>query len=460
LDLGLLFYFSNFGTGSRTFYSSTNATYNPSGALIDGEYAVTAFNDPALGPNSTAGGLITADASNDPNGRAFITSGGGFGNVLLTDVVPLASGTSVNIEFSVANLNLNNSDPQPEILFIVRDGLFTTNLASYNAGPVPRDGKWHKFSYAFTMPPGFVDITYEMFDNSSFPVNFAIDNVSVGKSRKSNFAALPTGQRIPVEVIKTVDVVTKAVLGTRVYSENGLLEYTRPFANGLQLSVGDCPDLLASVDGSNVTTTIEQGCAGGLAANRRTSFYYKGQVLTGTEVAYVDATGASAALKPAGWTLGACASAGGGGATVQIEVEGVVGCAAGVEVTQWVTFQDGIPTGGVFYTDSAGLLQAIQPVGWTRGACERANPAIIPSVQRQTGAGSIVIPVNARSVTVTVIAGTPTAAIGGGAAVTLPTGISLTWAVDKGGTLGERLSQPFTFAGLAGHDFIVTTTRE
>jgi hypothetical protein len=63
-------------------------------------------------------------------------------------------------------------------------------------------------------------------------------------------------------------------------------------------------------------------------------------------------------------------------------------------------------------------------------------------------------------VTVTVIAGTPTVAIGAGAAVTLPAGVSLTWAVDKGGALGEKLSQPFTFTALAGHDLIVTTTRE
>ncbi len=62
--------------------------------------------------------------------------------------------------------------------------------------------------------------------------------------------------------------------------------------------------------------------------------------------------------------------------------------------------------------------------------------------------------------TVNVYAGAPTVAIGGGTAVALPAGTSLSWSVDRGGDTGESLSGAFVFTGAAGHDFIVTSTRE
>lgn len=89
-----------------------------------------------------------------------------------------------------------------------------------------------------------------------------------------------------------------------------------------------------------------------------------------------------------------------------------------------------------------------------------ANPQIDSTLQRQTGAGAVNIPAGARSVTVTVVTGTPTVAIGGGAAVTLAAGMTLTWAVDRGGPDGETLQDAFVVTGLAGHDFLVHTTRE
>ncbi|MFB8347918.1 hypothetical protein [Streptomyces niveus] len=89
-----------------------------------------------------------------------------------------------------------------------------------------------------------------------------------------------------------------------------------------------------------------------------------------------------------------------------------------------------------------------------------ANPAVGSTIQRQTGAGIVTIPAGARSVTVNVYAGAPTVAIGAGTAVALPAGTSLTWAVDRGGDAGETLEDGFVFTGAAGHDFIVTSTRE
>jgi hypothetical protein len=89
-----------------------------------------------------------------------------------------------------------------------------------------------------------------------------------------------------------------------------------------------------------------------------------------------------------------------------------------------------------------------------------ANPQIDSTVQRQTGAGNVTIPAGARSVTVVVYAGAPTVAIGGGAAVSLAAGTSLTWGVDRGGAAGEQLQDAFVFTGAAGADFLVTSTRE
>lgn len=89
-----------------------------------------------------------------------------------------------------------------------------------------------------------------------------------------------------------------------------------------------------------------------------------------------------------------------------------------------------------------------------------ANPVIDSTVQRQTGAGAVTIAAGARSVTVNVYAGAPTVAIGGGTAVALPAGTSLTWSVDRGGDTGETLQDAFVFTGAAGHDFVVTSTRE
>ncbi|MGV9913407.1 hypothetical protein [Streptomyces tendae] len=88
------------------------------------------------------------------------------------------------------------------------------------------------------------------------------------------------------------------------------------------------------------------------------------------------------------------------------------------------------------------------------------NPAIDSTVQRQTGAGTVTIAAGARSVTVVVYAGAPTVAIGGGTAVPLAAGTSLTWGVNQGGDSGETLQDEFVFVGAAGADFLVTSTRE
>jgi hypothetical protein len=89
-----------------------------------------------------------------------------------------------------------------------------------------------------------------------------------------------------------------------------------------------------------------------------------------------------------------------------------------------------------------------------------ANPVLDGTIQRQTGAGTVTVPAGARSVTLIVYAGSPTVAIGGGAAVPVAAGTSLTWGVDRGGDAGESLQDAYVFTGAAGADLLVTTTRE
>lgn len=89
-----------------------------------------------------------------------------------------------------------------------------------------------------------------------------------------------------------------------------------------------------------------------------------------------------------------------------------------------------------------------------------ANPEVGSTAQRQTGAGTVTVPAGARSVTLLVLAGTASVAIGGGAAAVFPAGASATWSVDRGGQAGEQLGDEFVFTGVAGSDFAVLTTRE
>ncbi|MET8609816.1 hypothetical protein [Streptomyces misionensis] len=106
---------------------------------------------------------------------------------------------------------------------------------------------------------------------------------------------------------------------------------------------------------------------------------------------------------------------------------------------------------------------AYTPTGTVKRCTEpptAPGPQLESTIQRQTGAGAVTIPAGARSVTVVVYAGSPTVALGGGAAVTLNAGTSLTWSVDQGAAGGESLADSFVFTGVAGGDLLVSSTRE
>jgi hypothetical protein len=120
-------------------------------------------------------------------------------------------------------------------------------------------------------------------------------------------------------------------------------------------------------------------------------------------------------------------------------------------------------TGALTHVDSTLDGAAYAAVG-TVVRCEApvapANPVLDGTIQRQTAAGAITIPAGARSITLVVFSGNPTVAIGGGTAVAVPAGTSLTWGVDRGGDAGESLQDAYVFTWVAGSDFLVTSTRE
>ena len=121
-----------------------------------------------------------------------------------------------------------------------------------------------------------------------------------------------------------------------------------------------------------------------------------------------------------------------------------------------------VSSAGVVTTTDTTLdgTTAYVPVG-AIGVCKiDANPVINSTLVRQTGVGVQTIVVGARSITVTVLAGNPTVSIGGGPAVVLVPGLSMTWDIDYGGKNGETLAQAFTFTGNASSDFYVHTIRE
>lgn len=120
-------------------------------------------------------------------------------------------------------------------------------------------------------------------------------------------------------------------------------------------------------------------------------------------------------------------------------------------------------TGALTHVDTTLDGAAYAPVGAVQrcaAPATPANPVIDGTVQRQPGVGTITIPAGARSITLVVYTGNPTVAIGGGAAVAVGPGTSLTWGVDQGGDTGESLQDAYAFTGVAGSDFLVTTTRE
>lgn len=100
------------------------------------------------------------------------------------------------------------------------------------------------------------------------------------------------------------------------------------------------------------------------------------------------------------------------------------------------------------------VLGTLQPCATGSGG-GGTTEVLDSTVQRQVGAGNIVIAAGARSVTVTILTGDVTVDLGQGV-TTLPAGNAFSWSADSA---GGSLSDAFTFTGVAGSDFIVQSTR-
>lgn len=88
--------------------------------------------------------------------------------------------------------------------------------------------------------------------------------------------------------------------------------------------------------------------------------------------------------------------------------------------------------------------------GGGRPAC--SSTTVDPHLSRVTGIGNLVVAAGARSVTITVLAGTTDVQINGDSSVTLPAGMSLSWGVDD---CTQTLADSFTFTNDAGGDDFV-----
>lgn len=107
-----------------------------------------------------------------------------------------------------------------------------------------------------------------------------------------------------------------------------------------------------------------------------------------------------------------------------------------------VTYECGIYSRAVTATGGGG--------GGGGETCTSAT--VNPHIQRLTGDGSIVIPVGAKSVTVTVLTGDTSLQINGDAAVVIPAGVSLSWSVDS---CSQTLADNFTVTNDAGGDDVI-----
>lgn len=141
----------------------------------------------------------------------------------------------------------------------------------------------------------------------------------------------------------------------------------------------------------------------------------------------------------------------GGNPTVTIDADPAVTLVPGMSLTWAVDDRTESLLNAFTFT---GTASSDMIVFTTSGPLE--TDVLDSTINRLTGAGSVIIPAGASSTTITVISGAPTVQIGAGPSITLSAGMSLTWAVDSE---NEDLLDAFTFTGFASSDFVVTSTR-
>lgn len=339
-----------------------------------------------------------------------------------------------------------------------------TLIGSANTGPITASG-WRRYNYKFVSPA--TSLNYILRNNS--PVtggnDLVMDEIHFSRVNRQHFTLLPRDRVIPVEIHK--QICDGVVSVKQVVSSDGLTIYTIPDPTGLILVAG--APIISSSSSSGVTqsTSIQSEILCDTVTSFLRTYTTSGGVVTVSDTTLDGLTPYS----PVG-TVGVCTPASVGTEIDVVYSTSSVICVTNVGVsTPWFVRQRNLvnnSTGNITstiteYSLDGSTWTAVIPTGTIVAGdcpCTQTNPLIDSTFARQTGVGTQTIAAGARSVTVTVVSGTPTLSISGAGAINLVAGLTQTWSVDNGGLAGESLQDSFVFAGIAGSDFFVSSTRE
>jgi hypothetical protein len=240
----------DFGTGgannARTQVSarpgaSTTYTFVPAGNVLNGEYAITSFNDTGLAGFNNRLDTLTADGSGAPTGNALIVNAalgpGEFYRLLVPGLTP---GRTYGVRYKVISTNISPTANSPSIqLQIIENGV---TVASQVSGSIS-----NTLSTWTTPPPAAYIATatqavFTLINNGAGGAgnDLAIDDIEFFEVRRTNLLMQAAGPYTPVEIIKVVDR-GGAINTLRVFSADGTQEYVLPLAPNLALSTGACP---------------------------------------------------------------------------------------------------------------------------------------------------------------------------------------------------------------------------
>lgn len=175
----------DFGTGgtdgNRQASSDTTYTFEPDGAILDGFYAITSFQDTGLATFNTASGAITADALGNPAGNAMIFNAdfepGEFARISVSTV----AGSRYATSFFVINTNAANVDIiQPNVTVRIEDSANNV-IDTVATGNVSPRGQW--FQYFVDVIATDNELTFVFVNNApgGNGNDLALDQIEAGR---------------------------------------------------------------------------------------------------------------------------------------------------------------------------------------------------------------------------------------------------------------------------------------
>lgn len=175
-----------YGTGGQNNarQSVANTTYNfsPSGQIIDGDYAVTSFQDTGLSGFNNADFTITADSQGDPTGNAFIVNADSQIGEVYRQTLPTIVGQEYAISFwAISTNSAAYNQIKPNLTIQIEDGA-SNIIGSVQTGDIQLPATWKQY---------FVEVvatttTTEFVLISNVPGgagnDFAVDHIEAGLS--------------------------------------------------------------------------------------------------------------------------------------------------------------------------------------------------------------------------------------------------------------------------------------